>query len=678
MSLTTVVVSVYATLTTGENLANGRVRLMLTSADVDGSVIAPTPIDALLDNNGFVNVNLWPNARGTQNSQYLASFYDSNGRHAIDVIATIPASNCNLHDHLATLVTDPGMTSLATSTGSSLIGFIQSGTGAVARTAQDKQRETVSVKDFGAKGDLVTDDTAAIASAISAVTSAGGEVFLPVCAGYKTTAPLTVPSNVTLRGQHRYNSFISFFPTASGQAAIQAVSASNVTITNLRARNNGARAVNRVNTTLTHSGGFGVMLQDSTECNVLDCDLEWGSWGFFATNTVDDKATENWTTNKYHTVRGNRARESGFAGFEHRHASDCTIEGNHGRECGSNGFKFSGRNHALTVRGNVSYHNGGDGFDMYDGMIACTITGNIGDSNGFAGFELKGTFGGSMSINDYVYRDTTFSGNIATINGTYGFNIVSVRNCSFSANLARGNGDSGFNINNLQASTFVGETATKNAKHGFAFTNASNNVLVGCNAPDNSWVDGTTQNGTYNGFDLDSTSNASLIGCNSANSSTSGIKGGMGYGIKFAGTNSSILGGVQAGTLGDISGLAGNFRNGKVLSGVCTGAYQDATSGSVVVGPSQINVPTVLTLNATVPSVAGGNHFSTNSSTAKRYTDFSGANGQRIIIFSAEANTTVGNNSTISLQAGADLAAGAWTWIELVRNAGVWYEIAHK
>lgn len=65
---------------------------------------------------------------------------------------------------------------LAASSGSSLIGFLQTGTGAVPRTAQNKMREQVSVKDFGAVGDGITNDTAAIQAAINANI---GTVYFP-------------------------------------------------------------------------------------------------------------------------------------------------------------------------------------------------------------------------------------------------------------------------------------------------------------------------------------------------------------------------------------------------------------------------------------------------------------------------------------------------------------------
>ena len=56
-------------------------------------------------------------------------------------------------------------TQLAASNGSSLVGFIQSGAGAITRTTQDKSRDIVSVKDFGAVGNGVVDDSAAMQAA---------------------------------------------------------------------------------------------------------------------------------------------------------------------------------------------------------------------------------------------------------------------------------------------------------------------------------------------------------------------------------------------------------------------------------------------------------------------------------------------------------------------------------
>jgi polygalacturonase len=60
---------------------------------------------------------------------------------------------------------------------SELITFLPAGTGAVVRTVQDKLRETVSVKDFGAVGDGVANDTVAIQAAITA--AAGKCLYIP-------------------------------------------------------------------------------------------------------------------------------------------------------------------------------------------------------------------------------------------------------------------------------------------------------------------------------------------------------------------------------------------------------------------------------------------------------------------------------------------------------------------
>lgn len=101
------------------------------------------------------------------------------------------------------------------SKGDALVGFRQSNasgflTGAVARTVNDKLQEYVSVKDFGAVGDGVTDDTAAIQAAfdsIGTVTAGahqdispkGMTLYFPA-GRYLVTSTLFMPSNVRMQG----------------------------------------------------------------------------------------------------------------------------------------------------------------------------------------------------------------------------------------------------------------------------------------------------------------------------------------------------------------------------------------------------------------------------------------------------------------------------------------------
>lgn len=67
---------------------------------------------------------------------------------------------------------------LAASSGAGLVGFIQSGTGAVARTMQDKGLELVSLWDFGAVGGGTTSDVDAVQLYLNACASNTGMCFI--------------------------------------------------------------------------------------------------------------------------------------------------------------------------------------------------------------------------------------------------------------------------------------------------------------------------------------------------------------------------------------------------------------------------------------------------------------------------------------------------------------------
>lgn len=86
------------------------------------------------------------------------------------------------------------------STGSSQVGFVASGTGATLRTVQAKLRDVVNVKDFGAVGDGVTDDSAAINSALQALNLAGGGVLNFGPKTYIVADTIRIPSQCALKG----------------------------------------------------------------------------------------------------------------------------------------------------------------------------------------------------------------------------------------------------------------------------------------------------------------------------------------------------------------------------------------------------------------------------------------------------------------------------------------------
>lgn len=122
-------------------------------------------------------------------------------------------------------------------------GFLQSGAGAVQRTANAKMGEIVSVKDFGATGNGVTDDSANIQKAITYISTfaQGGAVIFPPGAYNIGTAGFALPATGDVIGLGQVNLTYS----GTGNAIDGYTNAFSGTLRNfsLRCTNDAANAI---------------------------------------------------------------------------------------------------------------------------------------------------------------------------------------------------------------------------------------------------------------------------------------------------------------------------------------------------------------------------------------------------------------------------------------------------
>lgn len=99
------------------------------------------------------------------------------------------------------------------------------------RSLASKLSDVVSVRDYGAVGDGVTDDTAAVQAALNAISS-GGQLEFP-CGTYKLTSAISVSSNQQLYGAGKVCASLAFSGATSGltfAAGVQHFAVENLTI----------------------------------------------------------------------------------------------------------------------------------------------------------------------------------------------------------------------------------------------------------------------------------------------------------------------------------------------------------------------------------------------------------------------------------------------------------------
>jgi hypothetical protein len=147
------------------------------------TILAPQPIRTL---GGYPSRNGTP-ARLYVNSDYSIRVQDSKGslvysapaateRYSSTVIVDVDANEVIFTGFKGQI---GSVANLADNDGSDWIGFEPDGSGSVAISAQDKLRETVSVKDFGAVGDGIANDRTAVTDAITFAISSGKTLHFP-------------------------------------------------------------------------------------------------------------------------------------------------------------------------------------------------------------------------------------------------------------------------------------------------------------------------------------------------------------------------------------------------------------------------------------------------------------------------------------------------------------------
>ena len=344
---------------------------------------------------------------------------------------------------------------LAAPSGSSLIGYLSAGTGAVATTVQSKLRETVSVKDFGATGDGVTDDTAALQSCFN---YAAGVATVYIPAG---TYMVDAVTNQT--GQNRGGPFIpsnshivmdvstviKAIPNASDSYNVLLINnATNVIVENGTVQGDRATHVN--------TGVFGAC-----------CVAIWGSTDVFIYNvTAKDSYTDGFWILYNDAV-------APYAESRNVHLINCTADNNY-----RNGASVIGCIGGSIVGGRYINSNGTAPQDGID--VEPNANNGSGGPSTVSNFVVQGVHAyGNSTTGIEVYGAGTVEyvdliGNFCYDNGAQGIVYRSASNGSVDTNTVYDNAVNGISAYSVTNTAFNNNITTKNVQAGIIIQNPQN------------------------------------------------------------------------------------------------------------------------------------------------------------------------------------------------------------
>jgi len=225
----------------------------------------------LRTSNGYIVRNGSPARLYTSQEDFSLTVRDKNGVLVFTVADATSLSNF--------------VSQLAAGSGSSLVGYNQGGVGAVDRTVQSRLRDYVSVKDFGAVGDGLADDTTAIQAAIDT----GSDLYFPP-GNYLITSTLSfAQTNKSYIGAGKDSSLITL--SGSGLKRLASVTGSRVTFEAIGfAGDTGAnRPSISIGAIFLAGGAAGVRFYD---CLFTSFSGRWGSNPNPAQESIDVYAVE--------------------------------------------------------------------------------------------------------------------------------------------------------------------------------------------------------------------------------------------------------------------------------------------------------------------------------------------------------------------------------------------------
>jgi len=402
---------------------------------------------------------------------------------------------------------------ISSATGSDGVGYTPAGTGAVATTVQTKLRESVSVKDFGAVGDGVADDAAAIMAAIASVTGPADIVFpngtFGIGAGGVLLDTLTGIRLVSHGGSLKMlaNSTQSLTPSTLGNSAIKFINCVRSGIEGFYCNGNSKTGafigfVNctdhfAVNNTVTASGTNGQIVSTGGTRGKFKGNRTTSGAGTSRGMWLGNNASTEIETDilvSENTVTGNPAsgiivcsnggrvignicktnEGSGIVlpGANGYPTNSLTVTGNtcldnlfHGIQSDVVYVTDADCTHNITITGNVcSSNNRGSGAGIYAvNMINSSVASNTCNNNVAAGIQLDGTVQG-LSIVGNVCRDVRVGG---ARTQQYGISCVAqlraMTGVSIGSNSCSNNTVAGIRVSSLSGKTITGVSVVGNS-----------------------------------------------------------------------------------------------------------------------------------------------------------------------------------------------------------------------